>query len=132
MIANSPEFKVASKLIIALVWLLNGLICKVLEIVPRHQMIVARILDTNNAWLFTKMIGIAEILMVAWIISGVKKRFCAIFQMTIIAVMNILEFLLAPDLLLFGKLNAVFALLFIFFIGLSEFGFSKKELVNVV
>ena len=49
---------------IAAVWLINGLFCKVLNLVPRHEAIVSRILHTNNARLLTILIGLAEIGMV--------------------------------------------------------------------
>jgi hypothetical protein len=39
--------------LIAAVWLINGLVCKVLNLVPRHREIVARILGDNHAPLFT-------------------------------------------------------------------------------
>lgn len=64
--------------VITLVWFVNGLFCKVLDLVPRHQEIVSRILGEQHAWFFTKAIGVAEILMVVWILSRIKSRFCAI------------------------------------------------------
>jgi hypothetical protein len=54
---------------IALVWLINGLFCKILGLVPRHQMIVARILGENYSFIATKTIGLLEVLMFAWILS---------------------------------------------------------------
>jgi hypothetical protein len=113
-------------IVICLVWFINGLFCKVLSLVPRHQEIVARILGEQYSWLFTKAIGLSEILMVVWIISRIKSRFCAIFQMVIVGTMNIIEFILAPDLLLFGRMNIVFATIFIVLIYVNEFFFSKK------
>jgi hypothetical protein len=106
---------------ISLVWLINGLFCKVLDFVPRHELIVSRILGTEYASIFTKLIGIAEILMVVWILSGIKSRHCAIFQIVVVAAMNVLEFILVPDLLLFGRFNIVFAFLFISIIYINEF-----------
>jgi uncharacterized membrane protein YphA (DoxX/SURF4 family) len=106
---------------ISSVWLASGLFCKVLNLVPRHQEIVARILGPEHAGVLTKMIGAGEILIAIWILSGYKKRVSAIFQMIIIAVMNVVEFLLAPNLLLWGKMNIVFAFLFIVLIGYNEF-----------
>lgn len=106
---------------ISLVWLINGLFCKVLDFVPRHELIVSRILGTEYASIFTKLIGIAEILMVVWILSGFKSKHCAIFQMIVVAAMNVLEFILVPDLLLFGRFNIVFAFLFISIIYINEF-----------
>lgn len=49
---------------ITLVWFVDGFFCKVLGLVPRHQEIVGRILGEQHAWLFTKAIGISEILMI--------------------------------------------------------------------
>ena len=105
---------------IALVWLINGLVCKVLDLVPRHQEIVERILNIENARSLTLLIGIAETGMAIWILSNFWPRLNAIIQMIIIAVMNTLEFLLAPDLLLWGKANAAFALMFILLIYYKE------------
>ena len=94
---------------ICLVWFVNGLFCKILNLVPRHQEIVGRILGEEYSWLFTKAIGIAEMLMVVWIVSKIRSRFCAIFQIAIVGTMNLIEFILVPDLLLFGRMNIVFA-----------------------
>ena len=113
---------------IAAVWLINGLFCKVLNLVPRHGAIVSRILHTNNARSLTLLVGLAEIGMAAWIISGVHKRFNVIAQILIIATMNALEFFLAPDLLLWGKVNAVFAFAFILLIYGNEFHINKKSI----
>jgi hypothetical protein len=107
--------------LISLVWLVNGLFAKVLGLVPRHQQIVARILGDNYAMIATKVIGVSEILMFLWVISRIKTRLCAISQIIIVAVMNTLEFILVPDLLLFGKLNSVIALIFIFTVYYNEF-----------
>ena len=46
---------------IAAVWLINGLFCKVLDLVPRHRAIVARILGKSHTSVITKLIGFAEI-----------------------------------------------------------------------
>jgi len=106
---------------ISLVWLINGLFCKLLNLVPRHQQIVARILGEEYAGLFTKLIGVAELCMCIWIVSRFKSRFCAITQIVVIATMNIIEFILAPDLLLFGRMNLPFAVLLIVVIFINEF-----------
>lgn len=112
---------------IALVWLANGLFAKVLNFVPRHQEIVARILGDDYARLLTLTIGLLEIGMVIWILSSIKPKLNAILQITVIASMNILEFFIAPDLLLWGKLNAFFAFLFILLIYYNEFHLSKNN-----
>jgi len=107
-------------IIIALVWLINGLFCKVFGLVPRHEMIVAKILGTEHSRLLTIVIGISEILMAVWILSKIKPRFNAIAQIIIIATMNTLEFFLAPELLLWGKYNSLYAVMFIVLIWSNE------------
>jgi EamA domain-containing membrane protein RarD len=109
------------KLSSAIIWLINGLYCKLLNQVPRHEMIVQRILQTSQAPMLTRLIGICEIGMAVWIIYGFKSKWNAIIQMIVIGIMNLLEFIIAPDLLLWGGGNAFFAALFILIIGLNEF-----------
>ncbi|MDX2003619.1 MAG: DoxX-like family protein [Chitinophagales bacterium] len=88
--------------------------------VPRHELIVARILGNTWAHELTLLIGFSECLMSVWIISGFYPKINAITQITIIICMNILEFLLAPDLLLWGRANLIFAILFSCWIGWNE------------
>lgn len=115
---------------IALVWLINGLFCKLLNLVPRHQMIVAAILGNDHSFVTTKAIGFLEILMAVWVISRVKQRWCSITQVITIATMNIIEFFMVPDLLLFGKANILIALIFIVIILLNEFKLSAYTARN--
>ena len=105
----------------AIIWLINGLVCKVMNLVPRHQEIVATILGQEHAVLLTKAIGFSEIAMAVWIWSGKWPRLNAISQMVIIATMNVLEFILVPDLLLWGRLNLLFAVLLIVVIYYNAF-----------
>jgi DoxX-like family len=114
--------------LIALVWLVNGLICKLLNLVPRHQLIVARILGIEYAVLFTKTIGVLEIGMALWIFSRIKTKWCAIAQIIIVLSMNVLEFSLVPDILLFGKANMFIALLFCVIVYYNEFLNKPKSL----
>ena len=114
---------------IAAVWIINGFFCKVLNFVPRHLEIVARILGNDHARLFTIAIGLSEIAMAVWILSGIRRRLNAIAQIIIIATMNVLEFILVPDLLLWGRFNALFAFLFILLIFYNEF-YGKNKLVQ--
>ena len=122
--------RIASKALICVVWFVNGFYCKILNQVPRHQEIIGQILGEQNSWQFSKTIAIGELLIVAWILSGVKRRWCAVFQMMIVGIMNIIEFLLVPDLLLFGRLNIVFASIFIAVIYINEFVFNKHQVNN--
>lgn len=96
---------------------------------PRHQQIVERILNIDDGRSLTILIGISEIVMAIWIGSGYKKRLNAIIQIAVVATMNILEFVLAPDLLLWGKFNSLFALIFIAIVYLNEFHLRKKQVL---
>jgi DoxX-like family len=113
--------------LIAAVWIANGLFCKVLNLVPRHQEIVARIIGNAHAGILTRLIGVAEIAMAVWILSGFRTKLNAITQAVIIATMNSLEFMLAPDLLLWGRFNALYAFLFILVILVNEFCLRNRQ-----
>jgi hypothetical protein len=120
----------ALTIFIAMVWIVNGFFCKVLDLVPRHELIVARILGNEHSRAITLFIGLSEIGMAIWIVSGVKTHLNAIVQIGVVAVMNVLEFVLAPDLLLWGKLNLFFAFLLILVIGCNEFYLNKTNFKN--
>jgi uncharacterized membrane protein YphA (DoxX/SURF4 family) len=113
---------------IATVWIINGLFCKVLNLVPRHQHIVGRILGDEYSRPLTLLIGLSEIGMAIWILSGIKPRLNAVAQISIVATMNILEFILVPELLLWGRFNSVFATLLILVIYINEFHLSKNNI----
>lgn len=113
--------------LIAIVWIVNGLVCKVLNFVPRHQLIVAKILGQEYSLVITKLIGIAEIIMCCWVLSNYKSKLCAVTQIIVIIIMNILEFFITPDLLMFNKLNIVFASLFSLLIYANEFILKTKK-----
>ena len=112
---------------IAVVWIANGLFCKVLNLVPRHAEIVARIIGEDYSGPLTVLIGCSEIVMAIWILSGFKSRINALTQIVVVGTMNILEFMLASDLLLWGKLNALFAFLFVLVVYFNEFYLNKKQ-----
>ena len=113
-------------LLLAAVWFANGFYCKLLNGVPRHRQIVARILGHNHAASFTIIIGALEVCMAIWIISAIKPRWCAALQIAVVGVMNIIEALLAPDLLLFGRWNALFAFAFIMVVYYCGFKRTQK------
>jgi len=115
------------KYAIAIVWILNGLYCKILNLVPRHQEIVAAILGDKYAKEFTLAIGIAELIMAVWILSNWKPRLNAILQIVVVAIMNLLEFIVVPDLLLWGRWNALFATFFIIIVCVNEFKLNTKK-----
>nr|WP_290928439.1 DoxX-like family protein [Haliscomenobacter sp.] len=74
----------------------NGLFCKVLNLVPRHEQIVARILGETYARPLTLAIGLAEIGMAIWVLSRIKPRLNAVLQMAVWRSLNTLEFLWYP------------------------------------
>lgn len=113
---------------IAAVWMVNGLFCKVANLVPRHQMIVARILGADHAPLLTRIIGVLEVCMAVWILSAIKPRWCAGMQILLVATMNVIEFMLAPDLLLFGRINILIAALFILLIYWHQYRLHRSKL----
>lgn len=112
---------------IASVWLVNGIYAKILGFVPRHELIAERILQTQKPKTFILIIGIAEIFMAIWILSGKYSKNNAIFQAFIIIVMNILEFIFARELLLWGKWNLGFSCLFVALILWNEFYLNKND-----
>ncbi|MEE9407078.1 MAG: hypothetical protein V3V28_03275 [Polaribacter sp.] len=65
--------------------------------------------------------------MVIWILSGFKSKLNSLLQIAVIITMNIIEFTLAKDLLLFGKLNIVIAFLFVLVIYYQEFILKEKR-----
>ena len=115
---------------IATVWIANGLFCKVLNLVPRHEEIVQTItnVDRPSAYFLTFIIGISEVIMAIWILSGYKTKLNTIVQIVVVATMNTLEFILVPDMLLWGKLNSLFAFIFILVVYYNEFYLNKKQL----
>ncbi len=112
---------------IATVWLLNGMFCKVLNFVPRHEEIVSRILGNEYSRLITILIGVSEIVIAIWFLTKFKSKVNAIVQMIVVAMMNIIEFIITPDLLLWGRLNIIFAFIFIGIIYHNEFVLNKKS-----
>ncbi len=87
-------------ILIASVWIFHGLYSKLLDGIPRHGLIVARILGDSLAEIATPLIGIGEILMGCWVLSGRYRRSAAALQTLALIPMNTIEIILAPDLLL--------------------------------
>ena len=101
-----------------------------LNLVPRHEQIVARIVDDYYPRSLTIIIGLAEIVMAIWILSGIRTKLSAMAQIIVVATMNILEFILVPDLLLWGRFNIVFALIFIGTVYYNEFVLKRKLILQ--
>lgn len=112
--------------LIAAVWLANGLFCKLLDLTPRHEQIVAGILGQEHSRTFTVLIGLSEIIMAIWILTKWKPGLNAIVQIAVVVTMNIIEFTLVPHLLLWGRLNIIFAFLFAGLVYFNEFVLNKS------
>lgn len=108
-----------SRLVIAAIWLVNGLYCKLLNGVPRHSEIVAVFVGDQWAQLFTVLIGLCEIALSLVILRNWRYHEVAVFQIVTILLMNVLEFIFAHELLLFGGVNIVFAILLCAFIFIN-------------
>lgn len=113
-------------ILIALVWVINGLFCKLLNLVPRHQEIVEQILGETYSRPITGLIGVGEIMLGIIILSRVMPRTTALTQILLVGTMNIMEFILVPDLLFWGKFNSLFAIGFILIVYYREFILRKK------
>lgn len=124
-VTNDKTHKILT-FIIATVWLANGLICKVLHLVPRHEQIVARILGNDYSRPLTLLIGLSEIVMGIWVLTNFKSKLNAVTQLSVVVTMNIIEFIVVPDLLLWGRLNIVFAFMFVGLVYYNEFVLRKQ------
>ena len=97
-----------------------------LNLIPRHEQIVARILGEDYSRPLTILIGLSEVVMATWVLSRFKSKLNAFSQILVVAVMNTLELILVPDLLLWGRLNSLYALLFIGLVYYNEFVLNKN------
>ena len=110
----------------ALVWVANGLLCKVLDLVPRHRHIVGQILGEAYSSELTILIGVGELFIAAWVLSNYKVQWLALVQILLVTGMNIIEFLLVPEYLLWGRYNLLFATLFSLLIYYTYFVLYSK------
>lgn len=83
-----------------------------LNLVPRHTEIVGEILGSQYARPITVAIGIAETMLAFWIIIGKWRKPTSVLQIFLVLCMNIIEFFMVPDLLLWGRTNLIFAWMF--------------------
>lgn len=99
---QSHGFEILSQTVIGSVWVFHGLYSKILNGIPRHQLIVGKILGERLAHPATKVIGGLEVLLGVWAFTGVARVECAAVQTAAIVGMNALEFFLARELLISG------------------------------
>jgi hypothetical protein len=118
-LSNQPELPL--RLLFAAVWLINGVWCKVLDQVPRHREIVSQILGAEHSLLLTRLIGVAEVFMAIWILTGIRWKWSCAAQISAVAAMNIIEFIVVPEMLLFGRINSLVALAYITLVAWAGF-----------
>src|SRR5262245_23265714 len=85
---------------IAIVWILFGLVFKLLDTVPRHRRIVARVVGEPRARVVTSLVAVGEIALGLWMLYGRYLPLCMGVQTLAIVAMNALEIRRARDLLL--------------------------------
>jgi hypothetical protein len=98
---------------IALVWVMFAILGKLFPITPTHREIVARVFGEALSGPLIIFIGLGELCVAGWILSGVARRWCGWFQIAAVVTMNCIELLIASNILLWGKLNGLFAALFV-------------------
>jgi len=97
---QSEMLHVAAQIVIGSVWVFHGFYSKILNGIPRHRLIVGKILGAANAGMATKAIGLLEVLLGLWVFTGWQPAGCAVVQTAAIVAMNALEIFLARDLLI--------------------------------
>jgi len=86
--------------LIGSVWIFHGLYSKLLGGIPRHRLIVERVLGEEAGAPVTIVVGALEVLLGLWVFTRRKRVACALVQSLAILSMNTLEIVLAKDLLI--------------------------------
>lgn len=110
---KAPLIHKLAPIFIGGVWIFHGLYSKILDGIPRHKLIVGRILGESFADVATVMIGVMEILLGCWVIWGKHRKINASIQTLGLVSMNTLEIILAEDLLISAAGMVVLNLCFI-------------------
>jgi hypothetical protein len=86
---------------VAAVWLYDGLWCKVLGRAQLEAQVVAKVprFGPRFGQLFLKALGAIEVVLAAWVISGIHPGACAIAQVTLLVVLNVNGLLWARDII---------------------------------
>jgi uncharacterized protein YqjF (DUF2071 family) len=88
--------------IVASVWLVHGLFNKLLHFSPRHLQIVQSVpgLSGSRGELVLTVVGICEVGIAVWVVSGWAAVVCAAVQTVFLLSMNVVELAVARSLLL--------------------------------
>ena len=109
---QSAAFHNLAQIVIGSVWVFHGFYSKILNGIPRHRLIVGKILGAANAGIATKAIGLLELMLGLWAFTGCQPVGCAVVQTAALVAMNTLEIIMAEELLISAAgmviLNLVF------------------------
>ena len=97
---QSHAVHVLAQIAIGSVWVFHGLYSKLLNGIPRHRLIVGKILGAERARIATQIVGTLEFMLGVWAFIGWQPVWCASIQTAAIVAMNSLEILLARELLI--------------------------------
>ena len=91
-----------STFMVAAVWLVHGLFNKLLHFSPRHLQIVQSVpgLAGSRGELVLTAVGMCEVAIAVWVVSGWAATVCAAVQTVFLLSMNIVELSVARSLLL--------------------------------
>ena len=105
----------ALAVVVASVWLYHGLLNKLLRAEPRHLAIVQSVpgLGGTTGEIVLAAVGVAEVLVAMWVLSGWRPRTCAAVQTIALLSMNALELTFARDHLLWPAMLLPANLLFL-------------------
>jgi uncharacterized membrane protein YphA (DoxX/SURF4 family) len=88
--AMNQKMVFAIRVVLALIWLYNGLWLKVIALDPHHLEILRSVGHGNDPVLLSRLIGTCETLLGCGILSGLFYRFVSYFQIGIILLMNVI------------------------------------------
>ena len=76
---------------VAAVWLYEGLWNKILGRAPREAQVVAAVprFGARYGQSFLKALGVVEVLLAVWVMSGIVPGTCAIVQVILLIVLNV-------------------------------------------
>lgn len=76
---------------VAAVWLYEGLWCKILGRVPSQVQVVTAVprLGLQFGHPFLKALGLAEVALAVWVMSGMAPGICAVTQTALLIILNV-------------------------------------------
>lgn len=122
-----PTISNLSRIFQASVWFCFGLFGKIIPAHGRHQQILEDILHISNANTLIVFIGLLELALSLWILTIKNVKHLVPFQVMLILFMNLLELKFAPEHLLFGRFNILFAIAYSYLIIYLEYFHNKVK-----